>query len=99
MKGSLGKQEVIGAVKWMMRTALLDTLCEADPRSALVRRLHDDLSALIEDGSLTFAEVECDADMTCAARIHFGDHYLVARGHIGEQGVEIARSLDCHWTS
>ena len=96
-RSALSKQEAVGAAKWMLRTRLLESLCEEDERDAFVRRLEDDLACLVEEGSLTFAEVECGERLDCAVRIYFDDHYLVVRGRVEDGRIEIGRCLDCRW--
>jgi hypothetical protein len=48
--------EALAVLKWMVRTRLLETLYETDPRAAFDRRIRDDFAELMEAGVITFAD-------------------------------------------
>jgi hypothetical protein len=57
----------------MVRTRLLETLCEDDPIAAFDHRIKSDFADLVESGSVAFAEAAYDRQNRVRVSVHFKD--------------------------
>lgn len=67
------KSETLAIARWMVRTRLLETLCEDDPLPAFDARIKNDFAELIEGGLVTFAEAAYDRGNRIRVVLHFAD--------------------------
>lgn len=65
--------EVLVIARWMVRTRLMETLCEADPIAAFDAKIKGDFADLVESGAASFAEAVYDLQNRVRVILHFGD--------------------------
>ena len=87
--------EALAILKWMVRTRLVETMCEADPRAAFDRRIKDDFAELMEAGVLAYAEVAHEDAGIIAVRLHRDENRFVFRAAAVDGRIEIERRATC----
>jgi len=70
---TFSNSEVLVIARWMVRTRLLETLCEADPVAAFDEKIKGDFAELVESGAASFAEAAYDHRGRVKVTLHFGD--------------------------
>jgi hypothetical protein len=87
--------ETLAVVKWMVRTRLLETLCEPDPRAAFDRKIKDDFAELVEAGAIAFGEAIYSDGGVVSVRLHRDRTRFVFKAIVAEGRIEIERRAEC----
>jgi len=87
--------EALAVLKWMVRTRLLETMCEADPRAAFDARIRDDFAELMEAGVITYGEVSHGGNGVVSVRIDRDEDCFVFGATVMEGRIEIERRAAC----
>lgn len=87
--------EALAVLKWMVRTRLIETMCEAEPRAAFDARIEDDFAELMEAGVVSFAEVTHGADGIIAVHLHRGEDRFTFRAAAVGGRIEIESRAVC----
>ncbi|WP_173931650.1 hypothetical protein [Chelativorans sp. Marseille-P2723] len=83
--------EALAILKWMVRTRLMETMYEPDPRKAFDRKIEDDFAELMEAGVITFAEVTDGEEGVIAVKLHRDDERFVFRAAVVDGQIKIER--------
>ena len=87
--------EALAVLKWMVRTRLLESLCEADPRAAFDAKIRDDFAELMEAGVIDYAEVAHGAMGVVSVRIDRDEDCFVFGATMEEGRIEIEKRARC----
>lgn len=87
--------ETLAVVKWMVRTRLMETLCEPDPRAAFDRKIKDDFAELVEAGAIAYAEAIHDEDGIISVKLHRDKTRFVFKATVAEGRIDIERRAEC----
>jgi hypothetical protein len=87
--------EALAVLKWMVRTRLLESLCEADPQAAFDTRIRDDFAELMEAGVITYGEVAHGANGVVSVRMDRDEDCFVFGATVLEGRIEIERRAVC----
>jgi len=87
--------EALAVVKWMVRTRLLETMCEPEPRQAFDCRIKDDFAELMEAGVVEFADVTHGDEGIVSVRLHRDGNRFAFRATVVDGGIEIERRALC----
>ena len=87
--------ETLAVVKWMVRTRLMETLCEPDPRAAFDRKIKDDFAELVEAGAIAFGEATHDDGGIISIRLHRERTRFVFKATVADGRIEIERRAEC----
>lgn len=87
--------EALAILKWMVRTRLMETMCEPDPRAAFERKIKDDFAELMEAGVITHADlVHGEEGIVSVSLDRDGDRF-VFRAATVDGRIEIERRALC----
>ena len=87
--------EALAVLKWMVRTRLVETMCEADPRAAFDRRIKDDFAELMEAGVIAYADVTHGEEGIISVSLHRDENRFVFRAAAVDGRIEIERRATC----
>lgn len=87
--------EALAVLKWMVRTRMLESLCEADPHAAFDARIRDDFAELMEAGVITYGEVAHGPKGVVSVRIDRDEDCFVFGATMHEGRIEIERRAAC----
>ncbi|TWH00615.1 hypothetical protein L598_001000000530 [Mesorhizobium sp. J18] len=87
--------EALAILKWMVRTRLMETMCEPDPRAAFDRRIKDDFAELMEAGVVTHADVTHDEEGILSVSLDRDGDRFVFRAAAVDGHIEIERRTLC----
>ena len=72
-RSEFSNSDALIIARWMVRTRLLETLCEIDPLAAFDVRIKEDFADLVESGTAAFAEAVHDRKNGVRVSVHFDD--------------------------
>ena len=88
---NFSNSEALAVLKWMVRTRMLESMYEAEPRKAFDTRIRDDFAELMEAGVITYGEVSHGADGVVSVRIDRDDDCFVFGATMQEGRIEIEK--------
>ena len=92
---NFSNSEALAVLKWMVRTRLLESMCETDPKTAFDARIKDDFAELMEAGVITYAEVSHGDRGVISVRLHKDGERFVFRAAVVDGRIEIERRAVC----
>jgi hypothetical protein len=87
--------EALAVLKWMVRTRLLETMYEPEPRGAFERKIKDDFAELMVAGAITSAEVSHEEGGIVSVRLHRDGDGFVFKAAVVDGRIEIERRAVC----
>jgi hypothetical protein len=88
---NFSNSEALAVLKWMVRTRLLESLCEADPQAAFDAKIRDDFAELMEAGVITYGEVAHRMQGVVSVRIDRDEDCFVFGATMLDGRIEIER--------
>lgn len=92
---NFSNSEALAVLKWMVRTRMLETMYEAEPRAAFDRKIRDDFAELMEAGVITYGEVAHGAAGVVSVRIDRDEDCFVFGATMQEGRIEIEKRAVC----
>lgn len=87
--------EALAVLKWMVRTRLVETMYELDPRAAFDRKIKDDFAELMEAGVIAYAEVAHGDEGDVSVTLSRDGSRFVFRATVADGRIEVERRALC----
>jgi hypothetical protein len=87
--------EALAVLKWMVRTRLMETMFEPEPRKTFYCQMEDDFAEMMEAGVITSAEVTQGDDGIVSVRLQRDGDSFVFGAAVVDGRIEIERRAQC----